>query len=99
MLSSGSAPQVRIRDASRVLCPVPIVQRQLWIDLPQHLLQPVHDFAMPRQELRPKVNVSGLVNLILLEPEGDPARDGVRSSTREHYSVQLDQGISQQRPF
>src|SRR5229473_4995030 len=57
-----------IEEGSRVGVPVPIVQRQVRVGLAQHCLEPVAQFAMPRQECGTAVHVGRLMNFVLFEP-------------------------------
>jgi hypothetical protein len=90
------AAQIRVRNRSRILRPVPVVQRELRVDLPQQVLQPIDDLPMPREELRSVVHVCRLMNLVLLEPPADPARDRVGSAPRVIPVVQLNERIPEQ---
>src|SRR5258708_5085555 len=58
-----SSSEVCVWDVPWILGPVPVVQRELWVDLPEHLFKPIHNFAMPRKEFRSMVHMGCLVNL------------------------------------
>jgi hypothetical protein len=44
------------------------VKGQLRIDLTKHCFQPIDDLAVPRNEFWPTVDMSRLVDFVLLEP-------------------------------
>jgi hypothetical protein len=71
--SSKSSAKIRIGNVSGILCPIPIVQGKLRIDLPEHQLQPVDDLSMPGQEFRAVVHMCRLMDFILFEPLAYPS--------------------------
>ena len=71
--------EVGVGDAPRILCPVPIVERQLGVHLPQKSFEAVHDLAVPRHELGRTMDMRGLMDLVLLEPIGHSAGRAVRA--------------------
>ena len=92
----GPVAEVRIRDRSRVLCPVPVVQGDLGMNLAEQLLEPVDDHPMPWKKLRASVHVCRLVDLVLLEPPGHTPRYLVGAGSRVPTGVQLDHRVQQQ---
>src|SRR5688572_12248571 len=62
------AHEVFGEERCRVAGPVPVVKRKPIVDLSDHGLKPVQQFAVPCDELWSLVHVRGLVYFILLEP-------------------------------
>ena len=83
----GASAQVAVRNGPGVLGPIPVVQGELRVDLPKHLLHSIDEFSMPRNECRAAMHVGRLVDLILLEPPGNVARNCVVSGTGEKPAV------------
>jgi hypothetical protein len=78
---------------TRVCGPIPVVQRKRGIDVPQQLLEPVYNDAVPGDERWAGVNVDTgkvriLVDLFLFVP----VRNAIRESLR---SVELDNRIDE----
>src|SRR5262245_3666489 len=84
---------------ARIVSEVPVVQRQLSINLAEQLLEPVNELTVPRQKLWATVHMGRLVYLVLLEPPAHPSRRGFCLDPAIVPSVQLSDRPHQQAPF
>ena len=91
-----AAANIAVGDLARIVLEVPVMQRQLRVDLPQKLLETVSDFAMPWQELRTAMHVRRLVDLVLLKPPAHTARGRIGLHAWEIAFVQLQDRIPEQ---
>src|SRR5207249_9242905 len=64
---ADSAP-FPVGGAAWIILEIPVVKRQLRVDLPQQLFEAVGELTMPGQKLRTAVHVRRLVDFVLLEP-------------------------------
>jgi hypothetical protein len=97
--SRHPSPDIGVWDGYGILRPVPVVERQLGVNLSQQLLQAVDDLTMPRQELWSAVHMRRLMNLVLLEPPGHPAGNSVCSTAGKPPVVQLHESVAKQCPL
>jgi hypothetical protein len=84
-------PPGTVRALARVGLPVPVVQRDRGVDLPEERLVAVDQLTVPGNECRSAVHMGGLVDLVLLVPE--------RHAVGVAPLVQLQDGVPQLVPF
>jgi hypothetical protein len=70
------------------------MQRELRVNLPQQLFQPIDELAVPGHEFGVVVDVRRRVDLVLLEPPRHPARRGVGAGAWVEAPVQLKERIA-----
>jgi hypothetical protein len=63
------------------------MKRQSRVDLSEHDLEPVDQFAVPGQKFRAAMNVRGLMYLILFEPEAHASGRSVGSAASKKAVV------------
>ncbi len=91
--------EIGILQGAGILLEVPVVERELGIDLPDECFEAVGELAMPRQELRAPMHVRGLMDLVLFEPPAHAPRRHVAPAAREVPVVQLLDRIAQHGAF
>jgi hypothetical protein len=84
---------------SRVLRPIPIVQRDSRVYVSEHVLKSIHHLPMPREEGGAIVDVRRTMNLILLEPVADATRDLVFTASAIEAAIQCGDRVPQESPL
>ena len=85
-----------VRQAARILRPVPVVQRELGVDLADEPLEAVDQFAVPGDEGGAVMHVCVGVDLVLLEPVADsPSNKLVALTKIVILRLQLDDRVAQ----